>query len=216
MNYTTFADSIGGNKMKKEKVNYKDPHVLALLGIFSALVIVLQVISYFIKIGQFSLTLVLVPVVLGAVLFGPDFGVILGSVFGAVTVIGCITGIDQGGHVLFNASPILTILTCMVKAIMAGYVPGLIAAALKRKHLQLAVILAAICAPIVNTGIFLLGCYLFFFDTIKEWAGGTNVGTFMIVGLVGMNFIFELVINLILSPAIVMLIRIGEKSIAKK
>ena len=107
----------------------------------------------------------------------------------------------------------------VIGAILAAVGLALIAYTLiKRPVLDVsaAVFVSAAVCPIVNTGIFLLGCYLFFFDTIKEWAGGTNVGTFMIVGLVGMNFIFELVINLILSPAIVMLIRIGEKSIAKK
>ena len=211
MNCTAFADSIGGNKMKKEKVNYRDPHVLALLGIFSALVIVLQFISYFIKIGQFPLTLVLVPVVLGAVLLGPGFGSILGAVFGAVTVIGCISGIDQGGHILFNASPILTIVTCMGKAMMAGYVPGLIAAALKKKNMQLAVILAAVSAPIINTGIFIFAMFTFFKDTLFVWSGDNNVFFYVLVTLIGLNFLFEFLLNSVLSPVIYRVVKVVEK-----
>ena len=73
-------------------------------------------------------------------------------------------------------------------------------------------IAAAVVCPVVNTGIFLVGCNLFFMDTIKEWAGGTNVGVFMITGLVGLNFVFEMLVNIVLSPVVLRLIKIGKKS----
>ncbi len=71
--------------------------------------------------------------------------------------------------------------------------------------------MAAIVSPIVNTGIFLIGCRLFFFDTIKQWAGGTDAFVYMITGLVGFNFLFELGANIILSPTIVKLTKLGRK-----
>ena len=77
---------------------------------------------------------------------------------------------------------------------------------LKKVNTYFAVIISAILVPLTNTGIFLIGCRLFFFDTIKEWAVGLgfeNAFTYMIVGLVGVNFIFELVINIVLSPSVV-------------
>ena len=40
---------------------------------------------------------------------------------------------------------------------------------------------------------------------------GDNVGRFMIIGLVGVNFLAELGINIVLSPVILRLIRIGRK-----
>jgi DNA-binding XRE family transcriptional regulator len=73
---------------------------------------------------------------------------------------------------------------------------------------------AAVAAPVVNTGIFLIGCLVFFMPTITEWAtaaGVESAGKFMIVGLVGLNFIFELAINLVLSSVIVKLIKLGKK-----
>ena len=42
---------------------------------------------------------------------------------------------------------------------------------------------------------------------------GANVGQYMIVGLVGANFIFELLFNVVLSPVVVRLIRIGKKEV---
>ncbi len=82
------------------------------------------------------------------------------------------------------------------------------------------VLAASVVCPVVNTGLFIAGCYIFFFNNLKELSMGTpygeNVGSFIILGLVGFNFVFELAVNLILCPAIVSLIRTGEKSIARK
>ena len=75
------------------------------------------------------------------------------------------------------------------------------------------VILSAITCPLVNTGIFLIGCRLFFFDFIREMSGSAgydNVFTFMLLALVGGNFIFELITNVVLSPVIVRIIKIRE------
>lgn len=261
------------------------------LGLLTAIVVVLQFIGASIRFGTFSVSLVLMPIVVGAALFGVGAGAWLGLVFGVVVLL------SGDANTFLAINPFGTIVTVLIKGVLAGAVSGLVykllsgrettgrlaltiggllmmasgafclvfgikqnngtlaedvmaavrsadtqtahpgtafiiigavlAAAglalllyniIKKPKLNVsaAVFVAAAVAPIINTGIFLIGCRLFFFDTIKEWAGGTNVGTFMIVGLVGLNFVFELAVNLILSPAIVMLIRIGEKSFSTK
>ena len=79
---------------------------------------------------------------------------------------------------------------------------------------MLAVTAAAVTCPVVNTGIFLLGCLVFFLPTIREWAasfGYENVGRYMVFGLVGVNFLIEILINIVLSPVILRLIRIGQR-----
>ena len=76
------------------------------------------------------------------------------------------------------------------------------------------VICAALVCPVVNTGLFLVGCELFFMETITGWGramGFESVGKYMILGLVGGNFLFEVLSNIILSPVILRLIRIGRK-----
>ena len=89
--------------------------------------------------------------------------------------------------------------------------------ALENKNRTLAVAVAAVVCPVVNTGVFLIGCLLFFMETIGGWADamgfGANIGQYMIVGLVGANFIFELLFNVVLSPVVVRLIRIGKKEV---
>ena len=110
-----------------------------------------------------------------------------------------------------------TILTVLVKGALAGFLSGVVYKALENKNRTLAVAVAAVVCPVVNTGVFLIGCLLFFMETISVWADaaglGANVGQFMILGLVGANFIFELLFNAVLSPVIVRLIRIGKKEV---
>ena len=57
------------------------------LGLFTAIVIVLQLMGSFIRFGTFSISLVLVPVVIGAALYGAGAGAWLGFVFGVVVLL---------------------------------------------------------------------------------------------------------------------------------
>ena len=260
------------------------------VGLLTAIVLVLQLfIGSTIRLGTFSVSLVLMPIVIGAALFGFWAGAWLGLVFGVAVLL-------SGDASLFmGINPLGTIVTVILKGLLAGAISGLVYTGLaelfsknnsterfatiaacclmalggvaclgygihlnntpviskaleessssnpgtfcivfgsilaavglalliyvliKKPDLDVsaAVFVSAAVCPIVNTGVFLIGCRLFFYSTIKEWAGNTDVGTYMIVGLVGLNFIFELAINLILSPAIVMLIRYGQKTFVK-
>ena len=106
-----------------------------------------------------------------------------------------------------------TVITVLLKGALAGLAAGLVYLLLEKVNLILAVAVAAIVCPVVNTGIFLLGCRVFFFDTINAWAaasGYESAGKYMIIALVGVNFLIEMAINIVLSPTIVKLISIGK------
>ena len=184
---------------------------VAVTGLFAALIILLQFMSGFLKIGAFNLSLVLIPIVLGAVLYGPKVGTILGGVFGAVVVVCCMTGLDPSGAILWAANPFLTFLTCMLKGMAAGFAAGILAKALKPVNRYFACVVAAVAAPIVNTGLFCGAMVLFFQDILRQWAGGTNVFYFTIITLVGINFLIELAVNAIFSPAITRIVDAVKK-----
>jgi hypothetical protein len=77
------------------------------------------------------------------------------------------------------------------------------------------VIAAAVVCPVVNTGVFLLGCQVFFLETISAWgaaAGFENAASYMFLGLAGVNFLIELGVNILLAPVIVRLIKIKAKN----
>ena len=177
------------------------------MGLLTAIVVVLQLVSMALRFGMFSITLTLVPIVVGAALYNWKAGAWLGLVFGAAVLI---TG-DAAAFLQINA--IGTIITVLVKGAMAGLVAGLVYHLISKKNQIAGVIAAAIAAPLVNTGIFLLGSAVFFLDAITMWAGDTNVFVYMLVGLVGFNFFIELGINILLNPTILQIIRIGKKKL---
>ena len=182
------------------------------LAILSAIIIVLQVFTTFVRFGPFSITLALIPIVVGAAMYGVGAGAYLGAVFSVVVVIMCITGGDVGGFMVWSANPFMCVVMCMLKGTMAGLCAGAVYKALKEKNKLLAVIMAALVSPIVNTGIFIIGMMLFFKDTLAAWAGGSDLLTYIIFGLTGVNFLVELGVNMVLSPIIVKIIEAVKKT----
>ncbi|MCQ2416919.1 MAG: ECF transporter S component [Oscillospiraceae bacterium] len=175
------------------------------MGILTAIVVVLQAFAITIKFGVFSITLVLAPIIIGAALYGWKTGGWLGLVFGAMVLL---TG-DAAPFMAISVPG--TIATCLLKGALAGVAAGLVFKLLEKKNDWVAVITAGVVAPVVNTGLFLIGCVLFFLDTVSEWgagAGYSNVGAYFLFGFVGLNFLVELGINLFLSTAVVRILRI--------
>jgi len=182
------------------------------VAMLTAIVVVLQALTIGIRFSVFTITLTLVPIIVGAALFGKWVGAWLGFVFGMVVLF-----TDAGAFLAVSVPG--TVVTCLGKGILAGLLAGLVYQMLSKISRLLSVIVAGIVAPIVNTGVFLIGCRLFFFPTIQEWAAGAgfeSAGKFMIVGLVGVNFLIELAVNLVLASVIVRLIQIGLKSFNKQ
>lgn len=211
------------------------------IGLFTAIVLVLQFLGGSIRFGMFSISLVLVPIVVGAAVYGWQAGAWLGLTFGIAVLL-------SGDAAAFLAVDVVgTILTVLVKGTAAGLLSGLmytlvqnllskfsksrISLMKKAYHLgeccedsvyryisrnnrYIAVIASAIVCPVVNTGVFLLGCHLFFLDTVTEWgaaAGFENVASYMFIGLAGINFLIELGTNIILAPVITRLISYVKK-----
>lgn len=179
--------------------------ILTLTALLTALVIVLQFMGAFVKIGMFQVSLVLVPIVIGSALCGSLSGAWLGFVFGMVVLLNG----DASAFLMIN--PFGTVVTVLLKGTLCGLVSGLVYKLFEKKNTYLAVFLSAIVCPIVNTGVFLIGCFVFFFDTILLWAGGESLVKYLIFGLGLINFPLELFVNIVLSPVIVRLLNIKKK-----
>ena len=211
------------------------------IGLFTAIVLVLQFLGGSIRFGVFSISLVLLPIVVGAAVYGWQAGAWLGFSFGTAVLL-------SGDAAAFLAVDALgTIVTVLVKGTAAGLCSGLaykyilillnrnsqkrmqyiknhygigeccesgVFDYISRNNRYFSVFVAAVVCPVVNTGVFLLGCKLFFMETIAGWgeaAGFHNVASYMFLGLAGINFIIELATNLFLSPVIVRLISYAKK-----
>ena len=186
---------------------------LVLAAMMTALVIVFQVLAtYTTFFGPFSTAIGLIPIAIGACLCGPYVGAWLGLVFGIVVI-------ATGNAALFFAFSVPgTIITVLLKGAACGFCAGLTYKLLEKKLKFVAAIVAALVCPVVNTGIFLLGSAVFFMpyaEAIGELVGVAKAGFGVFIALAFGNFLIEVLMNVLLSPVFVRILKIIKLSKAR-
>ena len=199
--------------MNKEHSNTQR---LAVLAVLTAIVIILQV-AVVIPLGPFTVTLTMLPIIIGAILYGPMGGAILGAAFGIVVSIQVVTGAAGAfSTAMLEFQPAATILVCLLKGIAAGAAAGAFFRLFRRRSFYLGVVMAAVIAPIINTGIFSVTC-LTIFRSLIENALGTS-GNLLLVFLttfIGLNFLVEFGVNVALTPIVMRILRAVKLQPAK-
>ncbi len=184
------------------------------IAVFLALVIVLQAFGGTISIGAVQLNFTLIPIVLGAILFGATAGAILGFACGVVVLIQVIMGAVPFYALIWANDPVVTLFTCIVKTTVAGFVAGILFQWLEKKNRYVAIFVASGIVPIINTALFIVGCLLMT-NSVHGLANGQNVLVFILVGLVTFNFFVEFAINLLVAPALHRVVEIVAKGVKK-
>ena len=200
----------------KTEVYMRNENIKKLTGtaLLAAIIVVLQTVASGIKFGTFTPTLSLIPIIIGALVYGPLSGAFLGLVFGVIVVIGVLSGTEPMSTLMFQTSPALTVGVCLLKGMMAGLIPGLLYKLLKGGKDLLATVVATISAPIVNTGIFcaaLMTVFLPITQHFSDLLGFADAGKFVLLGIVGTNFLFELLLNAVLVPIVIRIINFVKK-----
>lgn len=167
----------------------------ATLSIFSAIIIVLQIIATYINFGGFPITLTLIPIIVAGAIYGPFIGMLMGLVFGGIVSIMVVTGADPSGAVMFASHPIITVLTCLLKGGLAGLLGATSYSIIKNN--KLGIVIDTIITPVTNTLTLYISLILFF-----ETSFAAMVAAFMSI-----NFIIELIINIAIAPGLVNLIQ---------
>ena len=176
--------------------------------ILLAIEIVFQVIGNYITLpGGISINLSLIPIALGAILFGPLSGGFLGLMNGLLVLFAPSTQ-----AVFFQYAPLGTIVTCLSKCTIAGIVAGLVFKLINKKSFIVAAIIASLLVPILNTGIFAL-CALTLIAKAIENLNVENVNTFkfLFLILITWNFLIEFTVTTVLSPTIAKVTKIISK-----
>ena len=138
-----------------------------------------------------------------------DLAIDLFAVISVLLIGADIWGLDVGVNLRVDQL-FLAVLTVLLKGTLAGILPALLFRAVARKNRYVAAFAAAACAPIVNTGVFVLGC-LCMYDAVVA-SVGSAFGAF--IALIMINFAIELGVNLVLAPAIYSVDRIVEKRLS--
>lgn len=157
--------------------------------IFITITIVIQSLSTFINIGGFPISLSMVPIIIGGAVFGVGFGSLLGLIFGIIVSLTVLLGLDPTGTVMFSIHPLITIGICLIKGLAAGFISSLLYKIINNK--KIAIIISAVSATITNTLLFLITLALFFDSSFSV----------IISTLLSINFLIELIINTLISPA---------------
>ena len=177
------------------------------VAILVALVIVLQIIGNYVTLGPISINLALIPIAIGAIMFGPLAGALLGLVDGVLCIVAPSTL-----EFFMPFAPFWTILTCLVKTSAAGALAGLVYRLISKKNDTVAIIVSSLLIPVVNTGIFVLASFTVISNAIANLnATNINVMKFVFLFVIGWNFIFEFGVTSVLSPTIVKVINIWKK-----
>lgn len=180
--------------------------MLTTLGLLSAVVVVLQIVASYVKFGPFSITLAIMPIIVGGAMYGWKGGAWLGFVFGIVVLL-----TDGTVPILMAVNAPATIVICLLKGMLAGAAAAAVYKLLESKNNWLAIIAASLVCPIVNTSLLVIGLLLFFYNTLTEWAAGQNMLSYIIFGMVGLNFVVETVANLLLSTVIDRVIKVVKR-----
>ena len=196
-------------------MNYKIKSLVG-TGIFTAIVFVLQLLGGGIRFGLFSITLVLVPIVVGSAVYNwrPKswFGILTGAWLGLVFGIAVLVSGDAGAFMAIDV--LATIGVVLAKGVLCGAFAGLTYKLLEKLQPTAAVVASAIVCPTVNSLVFFIGCKMFFMDDLSQWAsanGYDNATRYILFGLIGINYLIELGTNMALAPIIARLIRISKR-----
>ena len=160
-------------------------------GLLLAVEVVLQALSMIIP-STVTINLSLIPITIGAIIYGPLSGLFLGVMCGAIVLV-----TPNTVNLFMATSPVATIFVCLLKTGLAGLLAGFVYKWLEKKHSIVGSILASLIVPIVNTGLFAVICYFFFLDAL----GLKNFWEIFTV-LIGINFAFELIANVVICPSL--------------
>ena len=182
---------IGG--IMKQHFNTK---TIVITGLLLALEIVFQLIGNYLQIGPANINLSLVPVVIAGFVGGPISAAILGFFNGIMALLSPSTI-----GFFMPMSPVGTVIVCLLKCTLAGVISALIYRWLtKLANVHVATPIATALVPIINTGLFIAGSFIFFRDWIfADGRDALGAWGFVILGVVGWNFLIELGTTLVLS-----------------
>ena len=188
---------------------------VALLGILTALVIVLQLFGSSIPMFGITLNFSLIPIALAGILLGVTGGAIVGFVCGLVVFITtALLGQEPVTANLFQTDPVILTVMCIGKTTVAGALSGLIYKAITKLNNVGAVGLASIAIPLINTMIYVLGMLLMK-DSLIAYMGWDFTSTWLvfvtIFGIIWLNFLLEMVITIIFTPLTYRVIRVLDR-----
>lgn len=177
------------------------------ISILAALIVVLQLFATFIPLPVANPNLTLIPIVIGGALYGRRAGAMLGGIMACVILATYMAGSVGLGPVIMQKMPLATVAVTLIRGILTGFIPAAIYKLIRGKNQTLAAIISSLLCPVINTGVYCLGVLFVFKDVFVDFKGGGDVYVLLFTAVLLTNFAVEFVLNAVLSPAILRVIR---------
>ncbi len=156
-----------------------------------------------------KISLISIPVAVGAIILGPVEGLILGTVFGLTSVYQSMAG-DGLGPLMMQIAPISNIIVRLPTRMLMGWLTGMIYKGLKDSRIKtISVPVACVSAPVLNTVLYMTTLCVLFFNKpeVQEWAASANLPTdnvfAFVAAMVSFNALVEALAALVIGTAIV-------------
>lgn len=181
---------------------------MAQMAILAAIILVMAFTPLgYIRTGGLEITLITVPVIIGAIVMGPAYGAVLGGIFGITSFIQCF-GMSPFGAVLLGINPFYTFIVCFVPRVLMGYLTGLLFKGLKKvdKTKWISYGATGLLGALMNT-VFFMGALLLFFGrteyilNLQQSMNASNILLF-VVAFVGVNGAVEAAASCVVGAAV--------------
>ena len=171
----------------------------------------------FIPLPLFKLTILHLPVIIGAIIEGPIVGGSIGLIFGLFSIYQNITAPTPMSAFFYN--PLVSVVPRVLIGVLSYYIYKLIRA--KLKNAKIAISITAVCGSLINTIGVLGTIYLLYFKDYAEILiskgsiSSNSVGavTTALLTVIGTNGIAEAVLSaLIVTPIVIAIFKMQKKN----
>ncbi len=177
---------------------------LVLTSVLTAIIVLMGFTPLgYLKTPFVEVTFLMIPVAIGAILLGPNYGAYFGFVFGLTSFLQCF-GYSAFGVAILSLSVVGTLICTIAARTLMGYLAGHIYLALSKTKLNQIVsfLITSISAALLNT-IFFTGCFLLFFRNKNFPVFETDMAQKSVVEivawLVGLNGLVEILVCGVIS-----------------
>lgn len=160
----------------------------------------------YIRTPGLSVTLLTVPVAVGAVILGPTGGAVCGLAFGLTSFYQCFS--SAFGTMLLSINPVGAFCTSVIPRVLEGWLTGLLFSFLysRERTRKISFYGASLACPLLNTLLFMSSLVLFFYrsDYIQGIAAGLGVGnpfTF-VLAFVGLQGLIEAILCFLVASVV--------------
>ena len=186
-------------RMLKRKKAYKT----AILGILIAIIFVQSMVPFlgYIPTGFINITVIHITVIVAAIVLGPKDGAIVGAVWGIGTIIRAFTSPTSIIDTTVFTNPVVAILPRIAVGLIAGWIYLWLKNRTQKRVLGMAI--ASAVGSLTNT-ILVLGLMRVMYASAmaQAYATQTDLLNKLLLVIVGTNGVPEMIVAIILAPAI--------------